>query len=118
MYNASVTNGIFKRINTLAYAQAADLMSTKSAADFVWCVKLLGSADFNVGITSRYTGIPPNIFGYDENAVLFSYNNGMPKIIIGSDTIYSNVTVGDVIRFRFRPEQKKLVINLVRAYKS
>ena len=85
-YNASVTNGIFKRNDKLAYARAADLMSTKSAADFEWCVKLMGTLDFNVGIATKQKKQPSNVFEYDQNAVFFTMYNNIPEIKIGSKT--------------------------------
>ena len=109
-----MTNGIFKRIDTLGCVRGADLMSTKSSADFEWCVKLMQSY-FNVGIASKYTISESKISDHDENAVFICSRDTL-KIKIGSETIYSNVTMkypDNVIRFRFRPEQKKLDINLV-----
>ena len=100
-------------------------MSTKSAADFEWCVKLMETLKFNVGIASKQDikrdYIFEDIFDYDENAILFTSHNGPPVIKIGSKIIHSNLMMEEsehVIRFRFRPKQKKLVIDMVRAGKS
>ena len=96
-------------------------MTTKSAADFEWCVKLMKTVKFNVGIASEHKQGDLNIVEYDKNAVFFTSYNGPPAIKIGSETIHSNFAMErseHVIRFRFRPEQKKLVIDLVRVEKS
>ena len=115
-----MTNGVFQRINKFGFARAGDLMSTKSTADFEWCVKLMQTMHFNVGIASKHKRESSSICDYDQNAVLFSAHN-VSKVKIGSKTIHSNLLSAkpeDVIRFRFQPEQKKLVINLVRVEKS
>ena len=92
-------------------------MSTQSAIGFEWSVKLIGDAQFYVGIASL---LAPGrlICDIDENAILFYSKNTSPAVIqIGNDVIHSNLTeqkTGDVIRFEFQPQTKKLVIELVR----
>ena len=98
-------------------------MSTQSPTDFEWSVKLVGGWHFCVGIASQLKREHLFIEEYDQNAILYrSYSrNVRPDILIGSDTIHPDVTgheTGDVIRFRFQPRAKKLLIDLVRLRKS
>ena len=113
-----MTNGIFKRLGKLAHARAADVMSTRSATAFEWSVKLIGSRNFRVGISSLLKAMEVNISHYDQNAIFYSSWSG--TIEIGTNTVYSNLARQeneDVIRFRFQPNAKKLVIDLVRITK-
>ena len=114
-----MTNGIFESWGRFSHARAPDVMSTQSAVGFEWTVKLIGgsysSASFYVGIASVLKPEESNIYDYDQNSVLYStdYND----IRVGSTPMYSNLTRhkdGDVIRFRFQPQTKKLLIDLVR----
>ena len=117
-YNASVTNGIFKSLAEYSHARAPDVMSTQSAVGFEWTIKLIGKSrttSFYVGIASMIKPEASKIYSYDQNSVLYStaYND----IRVGSTPLYSNLTQhkdGDVIRFRFQPQTKKLLIDLVR----
>ena len=102
-----------------AHARAADVMSTKSANGFEWSVKHIGHDSLMVGIASQ---VAPGsfIFNSDQNSILYDYNanmGGSSVIRIGS-TIHSKPkrqqTTGDVIHFKFQPQTKKLVIELVR----
>ena len=115
-----MTGGVFKRLNSCATARAVHVMSTQSATGFEWSVKLFGTKYFYVGIASQlkseYLNIQ-NIYGYDENAILYCSYNESPAIRIGKKVIFSklsNSKTGDVIRFRFLPQWKKLLIDLVR----
>ena len=99
-----------------ANTRASNEMSTQSATDFEWSVKCIGSA-FRVGIASQLKSQSDFIFEYDENSILYFTNQGSPVIRNGSAVIHSNLptwTNGDVIGFRFLPQTKKLVIDLVR----
>ena len=90
-------------------------MSTQSATDFEWSVKCIGDGGFRAGIASQLKPENTFIFDYDDNSILY-YNNP-PVIRNGSTVIHSNLpkwTNGDVIRFRFLPQTKKLLIDLVR----
>jgi len=89
-------------------------MSTQSATDFEWSVKLIGDGFFNVGIASQLKPESKNVTDYDKNAILYSSEGG---IKIGSKTIHLDrigQKTGDVIRFRFQTQRKKLLIDLVR----
>ena len=91
-------------------------MFTRSPIDFEWSVKLFGGS-FYVGIASQLKLESSKIYSYDQNAILYSTN--YKDIRIGSNTIHPNLTRhknGDVIRFRFQPRTKKLLIDLVGAY--
>ena len=119
-----MTNGIFKSLNLgLSHARAQNVMSTQSTIGFEWSVKLIGSGTgsyFYVGITSmikpqRDPMIKSPISSYDPNSVL--YSTFKRDICVGSKKLHSNLTEykdGDLIRFRFQPETKKLLIDLVR----
>ena len=117
-----MTNGIFKTSKTYGYARAINVMSTRSPIDFEWSVKLNGGWYFFVGIASQLKRKDSSIVYYDENAILYrSYESGKPDIQIGSLAIHENLTkykIGDIIRFRFQPHAKKLLIDLVRIWKS
>ena len=92
-------------------------MSTQSATDFEWSVKCIG-IHFRVGIASQLkTTAQRFIYDYDPNSILYYTNDDSPVIRVGSTVIHSNVpkrNIGDVIRFRFQPQAKKLLIDLVR----
>ena len=86
--------------------------------DFEWSVKLIGIGYFYVGIASMLKTEESKIYSYDQNSVLYGTNHR--NIRVGSKTrfeLYSNLPEhkdGDVIRFRFKPQTKKLLIDLVR----
>ena len=108
-----MTNGIFKG----AHARASNVMSTQSATDFEWSIKCIGTA-FRVGIASQLKSQNTFIFDYDDKSILYYTNENSPLIRVGSTVIHSNLprwTNGDVIRFRFQPRTKKLLIDLVRS---
>ena len=112
-----MTNGIFKPWGLFPCARAQDVMSTQSAIGFEWSVKLIdiGTASFFVGIASMIKTELSLILEYDPNSVL--YCTGYRDIRVGSKKLHSNLTEhkdGDVIRFRFQPQTKKLLIDLVR----
>ena len=94
-------------------------MSTQSAVGFEWTIKLIGASancmSFYVGMASMIKPEDSKIYDYDQNSVLYSTN--YRDIRVGSKSLYSNLTPhknGDVIRFRFQPQTKKLLIDLVR----
>ena len=92
-------------------------MSTQSATEIEWSVKLMGHSYFFVGIASDSKPECSNIPDMDSNAIVYYSNNGSPQIQVGNEVIHSNLSTqnnGDVIRFRFRPHSKKLVIDAVR----
>ena len=130
-HNATVRNGIFQgedrevsvarfQFNfnsTFAHARAADVMSTQSAMGFEWSVKLIGDKQFYVGIASVLN--PRRLCEMDLNAILYYSNGTSPVIQIGTRVIHSNLLeqkTGDVIHFKFQPQTKKLVIELVRHF--
>ena len=107
---------MFKAIGHLSYARAPEVMYTRSAIDFEWSVKLIGYGSFYVGIASQLKLENSCIYSYDQNSILYSTN--YMDIRVGSNTIHPNLTEhknGDVIRFRFQPRTKKLLIDLVGA---
>ena len=115
-----MTDGIFNSNINYARARAVEVMSTKSETDFEWSVKLLSDKGFEVGIASQFDQ-DQFIYGSDPNAILYSSDdeNGYltPSIAIGVRVIHTNLPeqkTGDVIRFRFEPQRKKFVIDLVR----
>ena len=117
-----MTENKFKKAGGGAYARATNVMSTQSGTDFEWSVKLIGTDYFYVGIASQLRREVNDIFDYDRNTILYNstFNDGSgysPVIQIGSNLIHSHLTshkTGDIIRFRFKPKAKKLVIDLVR----
>ena len=118
-----MTDGIFKRNYDYAYARATEIMSTNSETDFEWSVKLIADLGFDVGIASKlkrensYILEKNHISDYDQNAILYCSNFGPSVILIGSNVIHRNLPeqkTGDVIKFRFESQRKKLVIDLVR----
>ena len=117
MFRASVTNGIFKRLGDSAYARAKNVFSTQSESDFEWSVKMFSTDPFfYVGIASKLES-GSYIIDTDQNAILYYSNGDAPIIKSGGNTIHRIVgtqKTGDIIRFRFKPQTKKLLINLVR----
>ena len=112
-----MTNGIFESLDWYSYARAKDVMSTQSAIGFEWSVKLIGSGTgyFYVGIASLIKPEESKIYSYDPNSVL--YCTSYRDIRVGSRKLHSNLMEhkdGDVVRFRFHPQTKKLLIDLVR----
>ena len=110
-----MTNGVFKSSDKFSHARAQDVMSTQSSIGFEWSVKLIGDCDVHVGIASKIKKEERGICSYDSNSVL--YSTFYSDIRVGSNTLHSNLTEhkdGDVIRFRFKPQTKKLLIELVR----
>ena len=96
-------------------------MSTQSTSGFEWSVKLIssGSTGFYIGIASIFKLEEAAIRDYDEAAIL--YRSDSAEITSRKNTIHSSLPVlktGDVIRFRFQPLIKKLIIELVRFCKS
>ena len=94
-------------------------MSTQSPTDFEWSLKLIGGSLFCAGIASELRREDSYIDDYDENAILYwFYDNpdDESEILVGSSTVHANLKKhesGDVIRFRFQPKRKKLLIDLV-----
>ena len=117
-----MTDGIFKRhcdsvCYPYAYARAAEVMSTQSETDFEWSVKLLADYFFDLGIASQLKRGHSLILTYDQNAILYVSCSGSPAIYMGNNGIHTGLPqqkTGDVIKFRFEPQRKKLVIALVR----
>ena len=97
-------------------------MSTNSATGFEWSVKLIGTWHFAVGIATMLQR-DTTIYTYDQEAILFNANNQRagghysPDIRRGTTTIHSHLRKprnGDVIRFKFQPDAKRLIIYWVR----
>ena len=126
-----MTNGIFKSLNffqRFSHARAQNVMSTQSTNGFEWSVKLIGVGHFNVGIASMIKPEDSSIWLYDPNSVLYCTKPQRASkevkktsknvfIRVESKKLHSNLTKhkdGDVIRFRFQPQTKKLIIDLVR----
>ena len=112
-----MTNGIFKRSGSYGSTRATNIMSTRSTSDFEWSVKLICSDfyGFYVGIASIFKLENEYIQEYDETAIL--YYSFLSTIKSRKNTIHSNLpklTTGDIIRFRFQPQTKNLIIELVR----
>ena len=96
-------------------------MSTRSATGFEWSIKLIGDTDFYVGIACELKREPALICDKDVKAILYYSNGNSPVIQIGTRVIHSNLLeqkTGDVIHFKFQPQAKKLVIELVRHFLS
>ena len=105
---------MFKAIGRFSFARAPDVMHTRSDIDFEWSVKLIGAGSFYVGIATQLKLESSIIYEYDQNSILYSTN--YKDIRVGSNTVHSNLMEhknGDVIRFRFQPRTKKLLIDLV-----
>lgn len=95
-------------------------MSTKSETDFEWSIKCFGT-NFRVGITSMLKTENVLICEYDPNSIVYHTQYGSPVILAGSTLIHRtgpSYQTGDVIRFRFQPQKKKLLIDLVRILMS
>ena len=113
-------------------------MSTRSPTDFEWSVKLIfGRSSFCVGIASELNREGSYIDEYDSNAIFYycwspsecgigNLSNGMGIVhhsreyesgeYEGNTNPEGNLKEyesGDVIRFRFQPQTKKLLIDLV-----
>ena len=92
-------------------------MSTRSPNDFEWSVKLISGSCFCVGIASKLKRKDSLIDEYDSNAILYYCTTRFEsEISIGMGTVHSNLKEyesGDVIRFRFQPQTKKLLVDLV-----
>ena len=121
-WHAYVKNGIFKS-DSFGYARATNIMSTKSETDFEWSVKLFGGPDFSVGIASKFRPFLSTvntlncnlIYTYDQNAIMYSSYNA--DIRVGENSIHANLMEHqseDVIKFRFQPRTKKLLIDRTR----
>ena len=109
-------NGKFERLDRFAYARAQVVMSTQSATGFEWSVKLIGASFFTVGIASKLEPDKP-IDDNDQEAIVYYAYDFVSDIRRGSTAIYSDlkkVNSGDVIRFKFQPDAKKLIIHWVR----
>ena len=117
-----MTNGRFKSSGNPGYARATNVMSTQSSTDIEWSVKLVAGWNFCIGIASQLKRENKFIQTYDQNAILYRcFEPHLPDIKIGSNVIYPDVKkhkTGDVIRFRFQPHAKKLLIDLVKICKS
>ena len=122
-FNGSVENGIFKRLGHHGCTRAKNIMSTRSTSGFEWSVKLIssGSSCFEVGIASIFKledfASMHAVFNYDETAILYSADGGHTRIFSRKNKVHSNLPqhkTGDVIRFKFQPLTKKLIIELVR----
>ena len=119
-----MTNGIFKSSGSYGHTRAINIMSTQSLVDFEWSVKLVGGPEFDVGVASqlkRDSSETMIIGDNDENSILYRSephtDEELPDICIGSNVIHTVATrhkIGDIIRFRFQPHAKKLLIDLVR----
>ena len=110
-----MTNRIFKRVGFTGYARSTNVMCTQSETDFEWSVQLVDIGGFLLaGIASELKPKKSYIWRYDQNSILV-YKEGASVIKLGSETIHSNLTelyTGDIIRFNFQPQAKKLVIDL------
>ena len=118
-----MTNSIFKKNGFTGYARATNVMCTQSETDFEWSVQLVHLGGYLlVGIASELKPEKSYIWRYDPNSILIYSENGVSVIKIGSETVHSNLTAhrfGDIIRFYFQPQTKKLVIHLpVRRWSS
>ena len=110
-----MTKGRFKDLDFCAFARATDLMSTQSPLCFEWSVRCTGNM-FMVGIASQHERENKFIFDYDKNAILLFTNGYSTMIKMGKEIMHSNLTehkAGDIIRFRFQPHAKKLLIDSI-----
>ena len=80
-------------------------MSTQSTTDFEWSVTICDVEWGIVGIASQLIPQQKSIRDYDQNAIVLGAYRSQ-----GVDLPTYNP--GDVIRFRFQPQRKKLVIDL------
>ena len=108
---------MFKSSDDYGFARAKNVMSTRSPTDFEWSLKLIGGSCFCVGIASELNRDGSDIDEYDSNAILyFCSTRCESEISIGIASVHSDLKEyesGDVIRFRFQPQIKKLLIDLV-----
>ena len=95
-------------------------MSTRSPTDFKWSVKVIHGSSFCVGIASKLNRKYSYIDEYDSNAILYycwsQSESGIGNLCNGMGIVHSDLKEyksGDVIRFRFKPQRKKLLIDLV-----
>ena len=115
----SVGDDIFRSSDYCGFARAANVMSTKSPTDFEWSVKIIADGGFCVGIASELQRKDHRvrIDEYDENAILYGgYTGYNMEIVHGFESIHEDLKAhesGDIIRFRFQPKRKKLLIELV-----
>ena len=108
-----MTGGIFKPEGACCYARATEIMSTQSATGFEWSIKLMNNY-FVAGIASLFKPEEKYIYQYDSTAISVYVSD---RIQLGSTVIHDNLPrskTGDIIRFQFQPERKKLVIHSVR----
>ena len=109
-----MTDGIFKRESGYGYARATEIMSTQSSTGFEWSIQLMEDIIF-AGIASQFKPEKEWIYNYDPTAITYhAWSNG---IRLGSEVVHDNLPrskTGDIIRFQFQPERKKLVIHSVR----
>ena len=63
-----------------AYSRAINVMSTESATDFEWSVKIVGKHHFQVGIASEFKQEMNYINAYDQNAIIYSSQFNSIKI--------------------------------------
>ena len=115
-FKASVTDGIFETEVIDGYARATEIMSTQSSTSFEWTIKPMGKL-IMAGIASLFK--PEEIFIHINDPTAITYSAGAKdgQIRLGSRVIHHNVPLrktGDIIRFQFQPERKKLVIHSVR----
>ena len=115
-FHASVTDGIFKMEGNDGYARASEIMSTQSSTGFEWSLKLMEDY-IHAGIASQFKPEENWIFNYDPTAITYSAGSYCGNILLGSRVIHEDLPqpkTGDIIRFQFQPERKKLVIHSVR----
>ena len=115
-FQASVTDGIFKQEGWYSYARATEIMSTQSSTGFEWSLKLMEDY-IHAGIASQFKPEENWIFNYDPTAITYSAGSYCGVIQLGSEVVHDNLPkpkTGDIIRFQFQPERKKLVIHWVR----
>ena len=111
-----MTDGIFKVEGHFGYARATEIMSTQSSTGFEWSIKVMKDLIY-AGIASQFKPEANYIFNYDPTAITYSAWSYNGRIRLGSREIHSNLPgskTGDIIRFQFQPERKKLVIHSVR----
>ena len=103
---------MFKCSVVCGFARAADVMSTQSPTDFEWSLKLIGGSHFCAGIASELRREHSFIDEYDQNAILYWFSEDESEILHYHYNLKKHES-GDVIRFRFQPKRKKLLIDLV-----
>ena len=110
-----MTNGIFERSEYRAYARATTMMSTQSATDFEWSVKLIGDPFFGIGIASGLTR-GSIICNNDQEAIILDSDPSSIDIRCRFTVIHTGLKklqTEDVIHFKFQPGRKKFVIEWV-----